>query len=415
MNKRVCLVSALAVSLSSFALADWPGYRGTDNQGVAQMATALETLTSADLKELWRVPLGASFGQFAVVGDNALVFVERGEDEFVACLDAKTGKELWATRLDKSIKEGNGNGPRSTPTIDGGRVYVYGTNRKLACLDLAKGNILWQHDIVAEFAGSAKTGLGPWGSAASPTIVDDKVIVVGGGKGHGIVAFDKNTGTLAWAATDETLTHATATVATIAGTKQVICFMTSGLVSVDPATGKVLWRFAHKFSTSTAASPVVGGKNGDIVYCSAGYKVGAAACRVTKDGETWTATKLWATPGQSQNHWSTPVYFDGYVYGLFGHNDPKGPLACVDIETGEVKWNQVGFGTQGGITRLGDKLLIQTPKGELVLVAADPAAYKELGRVPEFKGKNWTAPAVSDGKIYARSVTEGACFELVGK
>lgn len=415
MNKRLCIASALVLSLSSFALADWPGFRGADNQGVAQIATVPDKLAPADLKELWRVPLGASFGQFAVAGKDVLVFVERGEDEFVTKLDPDTGKELWATRLDKSIKEGNGNGPRSTPAIDAGRVYVYGTNRKLACLDLAAGNIVWQHDVVAESDGNPKAGLGPWGSAASPVIVGDLVIVVGGGKGHGIVAFDKTTGKLAWAATDDTLTHATPTVATIAGQKQVICFMTSGLVSVDPASGKVLWRFAHPFKTSTASSPVVGGKDGDIVYCSAAYQVGAAACRVSKDGDTWKATKLWATPGKSLSHWSTPVYFDGYVYGLFGHADKNGPLACVDIETGNVKWSQAGFGSQGGITRLGDKLLVHTPKGELVLVAAAPAAFKELGRVPEFKGQNWTAPAVSDGRIYARSCTEGACFELVGK
>lgn len=413
MMKRVCIVSALALGVGSFALADWPGFRGTDNQGVAQIKAVPETLTAAGLKELWRVPLGASFGQFAVVGNNALVFVERGEDEFVTCLDARTGKERWATRLDKTIKDDHGNGPRSTPAIDGKHVYVYGTNRKLACLDLGTGKMVWEHDIAGKFSGGANLG---WGSAASPIVVDGLVIVVGGGKGQGILAFDKTSGKLAWAATDERFTHATPTIATIAGTKQVICFMNSGMVSVEPATGKVLWRFAHPYKVSTAASPIVGGKNGDVVYCSAAYGVGAAACRVSKDGETWTATKLWATAGNKLgNHWSTPVCFDGYVYGLFGHDDGKGPLACVDIETGEVKWSEANFGSQGGITRLGDKLLVHTPKGELVLVAADPAAFKELGRVAEFKGKNWTADAVSDGKIFARSDVEGACFELVGK
>lgn len=417
MNRRLVAASALVLfSAGSLSLADWPGYRGIDNHGVAQIETPPARLTEGDLKQLWRVPLGESFSEFAVAGDNVVVFVERGADEMAVKLDAATGKELWATRIDKSLKESNGNGPRTTPLIEDGRVYLYSSFMKLACLDLATGKPVWQHDIVGEFAGKSRgPGLGPWGNAASPVVVGDNVIVVGGGKGNGIMAFNKASGKLAWHATDDVLTHAAPMVATIAGQKQVICFMTSGLVSVNPATGAVLWRFAHPFKTSTAASAVVGGKDGDVVYCSAGYGVGAAACRTSEEGGKWKATKLWATPGKNQNHWSTPVTAGGYVYGLFGHNDGNGPLACMDIETGEVKWSQAGFGSQGGIILLGDTLLVQTPKGDLVLVAADPTAFKELGRVSEFKGKNWIAPAFSDGKIYARNSTEGACFELIGK
>ena len=398
------------------AAADWPNYRGPGTDATVPTASVPDHLL---LTPVWKVATGNSFGQVAVVADKAVVFTERGPDEFAVALDALTGKELWATRIDNSIKDNSGgDGPRSTPSINDGHVYLYSTHMKLACLDLASGKQLWKHDIVGEFGGHVPG----WGSAASPVVVDDLVLVVGGGSGKGILAFNKNIGALVWAKTSETLTHATPTVATILGTRQVICFMQSGLVAVEPATGRVLWTFAHPYKTSTAASPVVGGKNGDVVYCSAGYGVGAAACRITKTDDAWAATKLWRTEGANLSHWSTPVYHDGCIYGLFGHNDGNGPLACLDIETGAVKWSQKGFGTQGGLIALDGKLLIQTPAGDLVLVAASPEGFKELGRQNIFKGKNWTAPSFAGGHIYVHntsgrglSTPEIACLKLGAK
>ena len=410
MKRVVVLAVATLAAMSSWLFADWPGYRGAENTGVA--AQSMPARAGA-LKEAWHIPLGEAFGEMAVAGDKAYVFGCRGDDEVVCALDAKTGKELWATTIDKTLKEENGNGPRTTPAIEGGHVYVYGTFMTLACLDAASGKEVWKHDITAEFGGRMKGSIKLWGNAVSPLVVGDVVIVEGGEAGKGILAFDKNTGRLAWGATDDAMTHATPTVATILGQKQVICFMQSGLVSVDPASGSVLWRFAHPYKFCTGASPVVGGKNGDVVYCSAAYGVGSAACRITHADGKWLASPLWRVEGGNQSHWSTPVHYNGYLYGLFGHNEDKGPLACVDIETGDVKWSQPGFGSQGGMIRVGDNLVVHLPTGALVIVAASPDGYKELSRGGAFKGRSWMAPGYSDGRIYARSTTEGACFELV--
>lgn len=426
MKKLIITIQSLFSSVGMLALtltlvrptlaADWPQYRGTNGDSTVAAKNIPDQLPAGGLKELWKVPLGNSFGQIAVVGNKAVAFIKRDEGEVAIGLDAGTGKELWATPIDKTIKDKQGgDGPRTTPTIDGDHVYIYGTYKKLFCLDLASGHELWKHDVQATDGGKAPQ----WGNATSPVIVSDAVIVAGGGNGKGILAFDKKSGQTLWNSTDEILTHATPTVATIHGQLQVICFMQSGLVSVDPKNGAVLWTFAHRYSISTAASPVVGGKNGDVVYCSASYNIGAAACRVANDGGKWTATNLWSTEGKNPNHWSTPVCHNGYIYGLFGHNNGikqnDNPLACLDIETGEVKWSQKGFGSQGGLILLGDKLLVHTPAGELVLVNADPAAYKELGRIKILDGKNWIMPAFSNGRIFARSTTEGICLQLTAK
>lgn len=410
MRHRLAFVLALTLSAGWAAAADWPRYRGPNTDGVAEDAK-LEKLA---LTPVWKNPIGDSFGQIAVVGSKVFLMAERAPDEYCICLEAATGKEIWATRIDKTIKDGNGNGPRSTPAIDGKHVYALGTYLKLFCLDLDTGKEVWKHDLVAE-AGAKPL---QWGSASSPLVIADLVLVTGGGAGKGISAYKRDTGALAWAKTNEAYTYASPTLATLKGKLQAICFMQSGLVSVDPKTGDVLWTFAHPKALATAASPVVGGQDGDIVYCSAGYNVGAAACQVSNDGGKWTAKELWRTKGQNMNLWSTPVYRDGCIYGLFNHNDNAGPLACVDIATGKVNWSQKGFGSQGGLVLVGDKLLVQTPKGDLVLVPAVSDGFKELGRVSVLKTKDWTAPTLANGMVYVRSSSadgnagEIACFKL---
>ena len=406
-TKMTGLLTVVAVVCAGAQVsADWPGYRGANAAGVLATEQPPRMTAPAGMKEAWRVTPGESFSQIAVAGEKALMFVMRGEGEAVVCLDAATGKELWATPIDaKTNMDGNGRGPRATPAVYKGRAYVYSTAMKLVCLDLAKGEEVWTRDIKGEYGGR---GIG-WGPATSAVMVDNRVVVVGGGPGKGILAFDAETGKEAWAVTDEVHTHATPVVATIGGRKQVICYMASGLVSVEPAAGEVLWRFPMRYNTSTAASAVVGGKNGDVVYASAGYGVGAGACRVAlKDGR-WVVKELWRN--KVQNHWASGVHKGGYIYCLDGFKNAGCPLICLDIETGATVWSRPGFGSQGGLIRVGDTLVVQTPSGELVMAEAAPAAYNELGRLPAFQGKKcWVAPSFAGGRIFTRSTTESACF-----
>jgi outer membrane protein assembly factor BamB len=284
-------------------------------------------------------------------------------------------------------------------------VYVLGTYLKLFCLSADDGKIIWSHDLVKEFGGKVLH----WGSASSPLIEGDLVLVDGGGRGSAIVAFNKQTGEVAWKALDEKYTHATATSATIDDVHQDIFFMQSGLVSIDPKTGAVLWRQRFPFATITAASCAV---DGDTVYCSAAYGVGAGAYRISKDGDKFTSTQLWRTPGAEMNIWSTAVIKDGYVYGLYGFKQlGTAPLKCIELATGKEMWSKPGFG-QGGLILVGDNLLVQGDAGQLVLVEAAPAGYHALAMTHPLAGKCWTMPVVADGRIYARSTKEGVCLDV---
>ncbi|MGB7347178.1 MAG: PQQ-binding-like beta-propeller repeat protein [Pirellulaceae bacterium] len=392
---------------------NWPQYRGVDGDGKSAETIANADWSAAKPKVVWKTPTPLGFSSFTIAGNKAFTIIGREGREQCLAVDTESGSELWSVKLGSSeYKQGGGNagardnkggdGPRSTPTTDGKHVYVYDSYMKLTCLDAASGKQIWQRDIASQHAGREIK----WLNATSPVMDGDALYIAGGGAGESFLAVDKNTGDVIWKSGDEMMTHATPTLATIKGKKQIIYFMQSGLVSIDPSNGEELWRAVFKFSTSTAASPVV---DGDLVYCSAGYGVGAACFRVNGTNEP---EELWFKPNQLMNHWSTPVAHDGHLYGLFEFKKyGEAPLQCVELATGEIKWKEGGFGP-GNCILVGEKLVVLSDAGDVVLVDAKPSAYSETGRIHAVDGKCWSTPAYSDGHIYVRSTTEAACLDV---
>jgi outer membrane protein assembly factor BamB len=418
--KSLVAGAALFAGCGAAFAGDWPQYRGPGVDGVSP-ETILNSWPAAGPKRLWTVKIPAGFSSFVVADGKAFTVVARNLDgalrEVCLALDAATGKELWAapTGLAKyagggdSGAEGNkgGDGPRSTPAVRAGRVYVYSAQIVLSCLEAATGKLVWKKDIIKEFGGS---NIG-WESAMSPVVDGDLVYVAGGGAGQAMLAFNRATGVVAWKTGAESMTHATPVVATIHDVRQVIFLMQSGLVSLEAATGKPLWRFPFPYRTATGCSPVVAG---DVVFCTAGYETGGATCQIVRNGAGFEAKELWRVKGDAKlaSLWSTPVCKDGYLYGMISFKKfARGPLKCVDLKTGEVKWEQPGFGA-GNVLVAGNHLLALADDGQIALVEASPASYKELARAKAISGKCWSSPALSNGRLYVRSTKEGACFQV---
>lgn len=417
-----CLTAPLrAASAESVAnnSPDWPAYRGRHADGISTEKLVTATFPASGPRAVWKVPASAGFSSLTVAGGRAYTLVARdlegAKRETVVALDATTGKELWAHPLgvakydgggDSGTKEnGGGDGPRSTPTIDGDRVYALDSRLLLVCLEAATGREVWRRDILAEHAGR----LIAWQNSASPVVEGSLVFMAGGGEGQALLGLDKQTGKTVWKGEDDKMTHATPVVATLLGQRQVIFFTQSGLVAVKPENGQVLWRQAYPFKVSTAASPVVAG---DIVYCSAGYGVGGGAYRISKEGGTFKSTQLWRTPGKTESHWSTPVYHDGHLYGIFGTKIyGAAPLRCIELATGVEKWSHDGFGP-GNVTFVDGHLLVLGDAGQLVIVEATPEAYRESARARILAGKCWSTPTYTGGRVYARSTQEAVCLDL---
>ena len=408
----------------SVRAAEWPQYHGVNSDKKAQEALASGAWLKNGSSQLWKTKTPLGFSSFSVSGGLAYTLVGREDEdglqrEVCMALEVNTGREKWSVWLDRldygngggnagASNNNGGDGPRSTPSISDGKVYVYDADMNLYCLDAKTGKQAWKVSVQKRHKGQPIK----WENASAPLIEGNKVIVYGGGAGQTFLALDKATGDVIWSSGKETITHATPVAGTIHGVRQVIFFCVSGLVSVDAANGKELWRQKFRFKVSTAAAPIVAG---DHVYCSAGYGVGAGLYRISKKGSKFSSTEVWRKQNDLINHWSTPVYHEGHLYGMFSFKKyGKGPLQCVELKTGKVKWSKDGYGP-GNVILAGDNLLALSDIGELAVVAATPSAYKELGRRKVITGKCWSTPVISDGKVFARSTKEAVCLKTSGR
>jgi len=422
---RLCAFLWLAVATprpTTASAADWPHIHGPHLNRTTPETVPAENFAQIKDRQIWQFSCECGFSSFVSGGGNVYTVVAKsldGEDREV-CLahDQKTSHMRWSLALGKAEYDGGGDsgagsnrggdGPRATPTYADGRLFILDAHLKLWAIDAANGRLLWTRDLVGEFGGKVIH----WQNAASPLRYRDAILVAGGGKGQTYLSFDAATGKLHWKAGDDTITHATPVGAIIAGKPQAIFMMHRGIVAIDPENGEELWHFPFPFNVSTAASPVVWN---NIVYCSAGYDVGAAACRVTATASGGLEVEeLWRAPGNKllANHWSTPVCVDGFLYGIYDFKKyGKNPLKCVDLRTGEIQWEEPGFG-QGNLILTGEnRLLVLADYGTLTLVQANPKQYVKLGEADVIEGKCWSTPMIADGVIYVRSTTQGVALK----
>jgi outer membrane protein assembly factor BamB len=301
-------------------------------------------------------------------------------------------------------------GPRSTPCAESGAVYVLSSYLKLVKLDATSGRAIWQLDIPMRYGGDPVD----WQNAASP-LLDGGLIFLNcnnvSAAHRSFLALRQSDGSLVWRRGADRVTHATPTVATLHAVRQVIFFTQTGLVALAAATGDELWRYPFPFASSTAASPVV---DGNIVYCSAGYGIGAAAVQIARTDQRFSATELWRDP-RLMNEFSTPVAAQGFLYGLFGRSSqPTAPLKCIDLATGAEMWSEPGFGP-GGVLLVDNKILANDERGGVVLAETYPRAYNELARFQAVTGRTWNSGAIASGRLYLRSATQGACYHLAAQ
>ena len=415
--RPVALLAILALTWRLPA-ADWPYYRGPQGSGVCPEPIQTEWPAEGP-PVLWRAPLNHGFSSMTVVGGKIFTLVKRNvgptEYEFCLALDSGDGAELWATPLTTaeyasgaSGPSGGSDGPRSTPVVHGGRVFVLDRELTLWCLDAGDGHTVWSKDIAQLYGGVIPT----WEYAASPVIDDDRLFLNCGGSGGSLLSLRTSDGGLLWKTRSDGVTYSTPVCAVIHGVKQVVFLASGGLRSLRPEDGQLLWRHDYGNTEMFIASPVVAG---DIVYASAGYSVGAVAVRITYTGGQFQATRLWRATGDFMNHWTSCVQRDGYLYGLFGHGEYNdAPLKCIDLQDGQEMWSAGGFG-QGGLILAGARLVVLGAKRDLVVVEADPAAYREVSRITPFNntsGKCWNAPAVSDGVLFVRSTREVVALDV---
>ena len=407
----LCIAFALSNSLRAAEPASqgWPQFLGPKRNGISHETDLINEFGPEGPKVVWRVPGGIGMSGIALDGRQAVTMLERDGKQQVVAFQMSDGAELWSQSVADGYRNAMGAGPRATPTIADGAIFVFTGEGILAALDQASGELQWRHDVVNEFQGEPAM----YGMACSPLVVDGLVIVTAGVEGASVVAYDAQTGRLAWKSGDDAAGYSSPALLTAGGRRQVVAFTGGSAVGLEPSSGAELWRypFVTDFDCNIATPIAVD----DDVFISSGENHGCARLTLEPHGDVLQVTEAWTSFGPTsvlRNEWQTSVLIDGYLYGMdnVGGAGPITHLTCVDANTGERVWQQKRFG-KGNLIAADGKLFIATLDGELVIVRATPDRFEELSRAEVFAGGR-QAPALLDGRLYLRDSEEVLCIDI---
>ena len=387
-------LAALFATVALAAPSDWPQWRGPDRSGVSSETGLLSQWPSGGPPPAWTTQnLGGGYGSIAVSGDRIFVQGLRNRQSIVSAIDVADGRGVWSKNLGRGGENDRGAGPRSTPTVDGDRLYVLTESGDLACLK-HDGTMVWQRNILRDFNGRNI----PWLISESPLVDGTRLIVSPGGRNAGIVALDKMTGATLWTSTElsDEAAYASPIVADVQGVRTVMTYTADAGVGVRATDGKLMWRHRPAANnTANIATPVF--FDNKVFYTSA-YGTGGVLLGLRAENGEVRAQEIYMTR-EMQNHHGGVVLVNGYLYG---YNNAI--LTCLEFATGKMMWRNRSVG-KGSLTAADGHLYIVGEDHVVGLVAATPTGYQEKGRfqIRDMGAPAWAHPVVSNGHLYIRN------------
>lgn len=379
----------------------WPGFRGPHRDGVVPGTRINTDWAAKPPVELWRRAIGPGWSSFVVNSELIYTQEQRGDDEMITCYNASTGKPVWAHRDPARFWDSHaGAGPRGTPAFHSGRVFAMGATGIVNALNASDGALIWTRNA-AQDTGAKIPG---WGYAASPLAVDDIVVVATSGI---LAAYDAATGEPRWTGPKGGDSYSSPHPATIDGVEQILLLSATGVTSIAPTDGKVLWKYEWK-SDTRIMQPVV--MPGGHLLLTKGDALGGDSLRRIAIAHTdagWTTEERWTSPGLKPNFSDSAVH-GGHIFGFDG-----AILSCVDLTDGKRKWKGGRYG-HGQFVLLSDQglLLVLSEEGELALAKADPTGFTELSKIRVFDDKSWSHPVVAGDRLFMRNSSEMVAYRL---
>ena len=399
----LCVV--LLLSYGGAHAEDWPQFLGPTRDAVYQGNDLAATWPKEGPRMLWHKQTGQGFSGPVVSQGKLILFHRIDKNEVVQCFDAESGKSLWEFAYPSAFRDGIhvDDGPRSTPCIAEGKVYTFGADGALHCLDLNTGAKVWNVDTRKTF-GTAKN----WhGMICSPLVEGNGILLNIGSTNAGLVAFNKETGDVLWKKTKHRYSCSSPVAATIGDKRYAFFFTRRTLCAVDPANGHLYFEYTVGTTNKDlvlCANPVV---IGDLLFVSAAYQLGGHLLRVA-DGKkevVWTSQDI-------ATQYTTSIHHDGFLYGVHGQREMGGyDFRCVDLKSGKLQWKRDDFG-QGTILKAGNEILFLTYNGELIRGVPSPKEFTVTGRAQVAPFGCRAYPALANGRLYVRSQNRLLCVDL---
>jgi len=416
---------APAPKVSDLPGLDWPQWRGPNRDGISKETGLLKTWPKDGPKLLWTFEdTGIGFSSFSVVGNRLYTMgaqdPDNGDKEFVLATDTNTGKEVWRTTIGPFYQNSYGSGPRSTPTIDGDKLYALGAKGDLVCLTTVDGSKVWSKNLVSDFGG----GVPNWGYSESVLIDGDKLIVTPGGNKGAMVALDKKTGDQIWRCEDakDGANYSSVIIAEVGGIRHYVQQTSQHVIGVRASDGKLLWQRADiSYRTAVIPTPIF---FKDHVFVTSGYNAGCSLIKLSKDGDGVKAEKIYANKS-IVNHHGGVIRVGEYVCG---HSDAGGAWMCLefmksDKADGPEPASKFKFDKGSAVFADGALYCFGQGKGEVVKVSPSPDEWKEEGRftLPKREptrskaGSVWAHPVIAHGKLFLRDQYYLFCYDVAAK
>jgi len=420
--RALCLTVFAAASAGLAAAADWPQWQGPNRDARSGDKGLYRDWPKEGPKLLWKVDdkdkVGIGYAAPAVVGDKVYVLGGGEKEDSCVCLNANDGAVVWKTPIGPRFSNPMwGSGPRSTPTVDGDRLYALGATGDLVCLNRADGKVVWSKNLVKDLGGSPPPA--NWGYSESPLVDGDKLVCTPGSKG-GMAALNKKTGEVVWQCKelDDQASFSSAVVTVAGGVRQYVQQSMKNGYGVRATDGKVLWKVSGiKRAIAVIPTPVV---YKDHVFFTTGYNAGCELHKLETDGEGGVkATEVYVNKAVI-NHHGGVVVVDDYLYG---YSEGRG-WVCYDLLKGENQpaWSSKDLG-KGSISYADGSLFCYAETdGTLARINATTKGWEETGRfkipklsavTPKRKGV-WAHPVIANGKLYLRDYELLYCYDIGG-
>lgn len=373
---------------------------GGPNRDFTSPSTGLATQwPEGGPKKLWSRELGEAYSGIAVDNGTLYTMYRSGDDEIVVALDAGTGETKWEHKYPakplKGFDDSYGIAPRSTPLVLSDRLISIGVTAQMLCLDRENGKVLWSHELVKEYDANRPR----WGYASSALAYKNSVIVPVGGKGHGIMAFDSEDGSVLWSRHDYQNAFSSPILIDVDGQEQIVVVMAATVVGLKPGNGDLLWSHPHKTNYDVNASmPVWGDDN--LLFVSSAYDTGSRCLRLTHSGDRTEVTEVW-TQKKMKLHFGSAIRIGDLIYGSSGGNGPVF-FAAVNAKTGKMVSRQRKLVAKAQLLFADGKLIILDEDGQLAIATPMSDGIKILAKAQLLDKVSWTAPALVGKRLYIR-------------